>query len=225
VDAATTADLGTATWTVAAFDDTGCTRGVKPALAQPTANVYVAVAQVGSTCAPGGNCATPAASSSDGGNTVQITGTGTSAETSYVSASVLEQLPANFPELTCQHPPGSARHLADTAHTLVSGGARTHSVRFRMAQQLVNLVSDNGAARMDLCMRSEQPFPTLGGGNATYVGDFKLGGTGTEVAMYDGLLPGCGTPAAAPCVTSQHKTQTGDMVWEIVLPPGDPYIR
>jgi hypothetical protein len=225
VDATTTAALGTATWAVAAYGDSTCTRAVKPLLAQPITNVYVAVAQVGSSCAATANCSTGSVSSNNGNNSVEIIGTGTSDRVSYVSAAVLEELPTGFPELACAATGGAAGGLSRTAHTLVSGGARAHSVRYTMGRDLVNLVADNGAARMDLCMRSEVAFPTAGGGTATFVGKFALGGTGNQVEMYDGLVPGCAVPAVAPCVTSQHKTQNGDMVWEVVLPPGDPYLR
>lgn len=224
VTAWTDGPLGTATWTVRAFGDADCTRDVKPALAAPVAEAYVAVARVVETCAATASCSTPVVADKGNRSTVAVTGTGQATGTSFVSAAVLDDLGGPFGTLTCPETANYDPDLGRTAQTVVSGAARSHVIAYTLAKPLVNLVADNGASRMAVCLRSEIPFRTRSGEMSTSVGLFRRPGSGVFAEMYDGFVPACDVPAVAPCILDQFK-RNGDMVWNIVLPPGDPYVH
>lgn len=216
--------VGTATWTVQAYGDSRCLREVRPALAAPVAEAYVAVAQVVLECAAQSSCSTEVVTDAGLRSSVTVTGTGAASDSSFVSAAMFEDLTGAFGTLTCPETPSYDPELGRTAQTVVSGAARSHVVSYTLAKSLVNLLPDNGAARMAVCLRSEIPFITSSGQPAQPVGLFRLPGSGAVVQMYDGFVPRCGQPAAAPCILDQFK-RDGDMVWNIVLPPGDPYVH
>lgn len=224
VTAATTAELGTATWTVTVFGDSACSKPVKPTMADPTGEAFLAVAQVGEPCPATESCATPVTSDSGRRSSVAVTATGPATDTSFVSAAVFDSLDGDFGTLTCPQTPSYDPSLGRTAQTVVTGAAREHVIEYTLAKDLVTLVPDNGAEHMQVCLRSTIAFATAEGGTAVAVGQFQAPGSGELVTMYDGFVPRCATPAVAPCVLDAVK-RNGDMLWRLLLPPGDPYVH
>ena len=115
---------------------------------------------------------------------------------------------------------------ADTALVDFSSPNRTKQATLTFDKKAMTQSPNNGAAFLELCFGSPQPFLTKAGSVSVPQGSFDWDGDGTAEPIYAGLLPDCGAHAP-PCVTSRKKTGAGDGVIGALMPTGlgDPAMR
>ena len=114
----------------------------------------------------------------------------------------------------------------DTALVDFTSPNRTKQVTLTFDKKAMTRSPNNGAAFLELCFGSPQPFTTKAGGMSVPQGSFDWDGDGTTEPVYAGLLPDCGAHAP-PCVTSRTKVGAGDGVIGALMPAGlgDPAMR
>jgi hypothetical protein len=119
---------------------------------------------------------------------------------------------------------GYQEFTPDTALMDVTAADRTKTATLVIDKRQMNLTPNNGAAALEMCFGSPQPFVTNSGAMATVQSAYDWNGDGTLDPVYVGLLPDCGAP---PCVSARNKTGSGDGVIEARLPAGlaDPAMR
>lgn len=121
---------------------------------------------------------------------------------------------------------GYAELSPDTALLTVSSPNRTKTATMTISKKLMMQDTNNGAAFLQFCFGSPNPFPTKSGAISPQQGTFDWDSDGTPDPVYVGLLPDCGV-AAPPCVVSRNKDKAGAGVIQASLPAGlvDPMWR
>ena len=154
-------------------------------------------------CAAGTTCTTPTLSDKAGTTLASITADpGPQAD---LTATVKGDPAGQYG--SCGQPATGTTEQALGSVVTFNVTSRTKTVTMTLPRAYVNSIPNNGTPFMDICLDVPAPGFTD-----------KFGKTNTPT----GLLPDCGSPRVAPCITSRGK-RAGDELITFILPAGDPH--